>query len=146
MVKIGGNSTLLNYLCHVDACYILANPFLILLQLFPADAVLNKDVHLDKNLVCAPVIKVSGQTTPFLKAVNVELTYSNDDVANIDEEFLPVGNKFKFTTGYGLLLRSQKKTQSKSECQTLNENNDVFIERPRKDQLKFSFSLKHFCK
>ena len=107
---------------------------------------MNKDIHLDRNLVCAPVIKVSGQTTPFLVAVHVELTYSNSDVVNIEEEFLPVGNKINFTTKYGLLLRSQKETQSTSKCQTLNECKDVYIERPRKDQLKFSFSLKHFCK
>ena len=101
---------------------------------------------MDKNLVCAPVIKVSGQTTPFLEAVHVELTYSNSDVVNIEEEFLPVDSKTNFTTKYGLLLRSQKETYLTSKHQALNESNDVFIERPRKDQLKFSFSLKHFCK
>ena len=112
----------------------------------PADVVLNKGVHLDENLVCAPVIKVSGQTTPFLEAVHVELTYSNSDVVNIEEEFLPVGSKINFTTKYGLLLRSQKEIPSSSKHQALNDSNDVFIERPRKDQLKFSFSLKHSCK
>ena len=101
---------------------------------------------MDKNLVCAPVIKVSGQTTPFLEAVHVELTYSNSDILNIEEEFLPVGSKTNFTTKYGLLLRSQKETPSTSKCQTLNDSNDVFIERSRKDQLKFSFLLKHSCK
>ena len=120
--------------------------YCVLFQVFPADAVLNKDIHLDKNLVCAPVIKVSDQTTPFLEAVHVELTYSNSDIVNIEEEFLPVESKINFTTKYGLLLRSQKETQSTSKCQTLNDSNDVFIERPRKDQLKFSFSLKHSCK
>ena len=92
------------------------------------------------------MIKVSGQTTPFLEAVHVELTYSNSDVVNVEVEFLPVGSKTNFTTKYGLLLRSQKETPSTSKCQTLNDSNDVFIERPRKDQLKFSFSLKHSCK
>ena len=92
------------------------------------------------------MIKVSGQTTPFLEAVHVELTYSNSDVVNIEEEFLPVDSKTNFTTKYGLLLRSEKETSSTSKHQALNESNDVFIERPRKDQLKFSFSLKHFCK
>ena len=103
---------------------------------------------MDKNLVCAPVIKVSDQTTPFLEAVHVELTYSNSDVVNIEEEFLPVRRKINFTTKYGLLLRSQKETAPSSKSQTLNDSNDVFIERPRKDQLslKFSFSLKHSCK
>ena len=114
-------------------------------QLFPADAVLNKEVYSDKNLVCAPVIKVSGQTTPFLKDVDVELTYSNNDVANIEEDFLPVGSRIQYTTEYGLLLRSQE-TKSTSKCQKLNENSDVYIERLRKDRLKFLFSLKHFCK
>ena len=114
-------------------------------QVFPADAVLNKDVHLDKNLVCVPVIEVSGQTTSFLELVHVELTYSSSDVVNIEEEFLPVGNKINFTTKYGLFLRSQEETQS-TKCQTLNESNDVYIERPRKDQLKFSFSLENSCK
>ena len=89
---------------------------------------------------------VSGQTTPFLEAVHVELTYSNSDVVNIEEEFLPVDSKTNFTTKYGLLLRSEKETSSTSKHQALNESNDVFIERPRKDQLKFTFSLKHFCK
>jgi hypothetical protein len=118
----------------------------LLFQLFPADAALKKEVYLDKNLVCAPVIKVSGQTTPFLKAVYVDLTYSNNDVANIEEGFLPVGDSITFSTEYGLLLRSRKETESRSKCQTLNESNDVYIERLRKDQLKFSFSLKQFCK
>ena len=119
---------------------------IFLFQVFPADVVLNKDVYLDKNLVCAPVIKVSGQTTPFLEAVHVELTYSNTDIINIEEEFLPVGNKINLTTKYGLLLRSQNETQSTSKCQTLNESNDVYTERQRKDQLKFSFPLKSCCK
>ena len=94
------------------------------------------------------MIRVSGhdQTTPFLEAVHVELTYSNSDVVSVEEEFLPVGSKTNFTTKYGLLLRSQKETPSTSKCQTLNDSNDVFIERPRKDKLKFSFSLKHSCK
>ena len=117
-------------------------------QLFPADSVVNKNVHLDKSLVYAPVIKVSGQTSPFLAPVNVELTYSNDDVADINENFLPVGEKIKYTTDYGLLIRSQKGTESKSKCQALNEamNNNVYIERPEKDKLKLSFSLTKFCK
>ena len=101
---------------------------------------------MDKNLVCVPVIKVSGQTTPFLEAVHVELTYSNTDIVNIEKEFLPVGSKTNFTTKYGLLLRSQKETPSTYKCQTLNDSNDVFIERSRKDQLKFSFLLKHSSK
>ena len=118
----------------------------VLLQVFPADTVFNKDVHLNENLVCAPVIKVSGQKAPFLEAVHVELTYSNSDVVNIEKKFLPVGSKTNFTTKYGLLLRNHKESSSTSKCQTLNDSNDVFIERPRKDQLKFSFSLKHCCK
>jgi hypothetical protein len=112
--------------------------------LFPADAVLKEEICLDKNLVCAPVIRVSGQTTPFLKAVGVELTYSHSDVVNIEKEFLPVGKRVKFTTEYGLLLRSHKETESKSNWQALNESNDVYIERSREDQLKFSFSVEHF--
>ena len=110
--------------------------------MFPADTVLKKDVHLDNNLICAPVIKVTGQTTPFLKAVDVELTYSNHDIADIEDNFLPVGKKSKFTDDCGLMLRSQK---SKPECEILNGSN-LYIERPRKDQLKFLFSVKHFCK
>jgi hypothetical protein len=112
--------------------------------LFPADAVLKEEICLDKNLVCAPVIRVSGQTTPFLKAVGVELTYSHSDVVNIEKEFLPVGKRVKFTNEYGLLLRCHKETESKSDWQALNESNDVYIERSRKDQLKFSFSVEHF--
>jgi hypothetical protein len=112
--------------------------------LFPADAVVNKDIRLDKSLVCAPVIRVSGQKTPFLKAVDVELTYSHSDVVNIEEEFLPVGKTTQFTTEYGLLLRSQEETESKTKWLNINESNKVFIQRPRKDQLKFSFSVEHF--
>ena len=89
------------------------------------------------------MIKVTGQTTPFLKAVDVELTYSNDDVANVKDEFLPIGEKKKFSTELGLLIRKKKK---ESKCQKLNESTEVFIERPRNDQLKFLFSLNHFCK
>ena len=116
-------------------------------QLFPADTVSNKDVYLDKNpVVRAPVIKVSGQIAPFSKAVNVELIYSNNDVLKITGEFLPVGNSIKFTIAYGLLLHSRKDAESKPKWENLNESSDVYIERPRKDQLKFSFSVKHFCK
>ena len=110
--------------------------------MFPADAVLNEDVHSDESLVCAPVIKVTGQTAPFLKEVNVELMHSSKDVADIEEEYLPVGNKFEFSDEYGMLLRSQK---SKTECKRLIQSN-TYIERPRRDQLKFTFSVKHFCK
>ena len=120
----------------------------ISVQVLPADTVLNKDVHSDENLVCAPVVKVSGQTAPFHKSVNVELIYSSNDVKSIEEEFLPVPNRIKFTTDHGLVLRSEKQTESKSKFQTLNdvESNDVYIERLERDKLKFSFSLEHFCK
>ena len=113
-------------------------------QLFPADAVVNKDIRLNKSLVCAPVVRVSGQKTSFLKAVDVELTYSHSDVANIEEEFLPVGKTIQFTTEYGLLLRIHNETESNPNWQALNKSNDVSIERSRQDQLKFSFSVKHF--
>ena len=112
-------------------------------QLLPAEVSLNEDIYNDKSRVYPPVIKVCGQTTTFHKAVDVELTYSNDDVANIKEELLAVGEKKKFSTELGLLIR-QKETES--ECQKLNESTDVFIERPRNDQVKLSFSLNHFCK
>ncbi len=103
-------------------------------------------MHLDKNHVLrAPVIRVSGQTAPFLTAVDVQLTYSSDDVLNIIEEFLPVGNAIKFTTEYGLLLHSRKDAESKTKWENLDEHNDVYIERPRKDQLKCSFSVEHLC-
>ena len=78
------------------------------------------------------------------KEVAVELTYSHSDVANIEDEFLPVGKKTQFTTEYGLLFHNHQETESKSNCHALNESNDVSIERPRKDQLKFSFSVKRF--
>ena len=106
---------------------------------------MNKDMRLNENFVYGPVIKVSGQNTPFLKPVNVEITYSKKDVTKIREDFLPVKSNKKFTTEYGLLLRSQKGKESK-EWENLNESEDVNVERPRLDQLKFLFSVKHFCK
>ena len=112
--------------------------------MFPADAVVNKDIRLNKSLVCAPVIRVSGQKTSFLEPVDVELTYSHSDVTNIKEEFLPVGKTIQFTTEYGLLLRSHNETESQPNWQALNKSNDVSIERLKKDQLKFSFSVRHF--
>ena len=115
------------------------------LQLFPAGALPNRKVPLNKeNLLRAPLIRVSGQMTTFLKSVDVELTYSHKDVKNIEEEFLPVGKKIQWTTEYGLLLHSQKETESTSRCKTLNENSDAYIQRLRKDQLKFMFSVEHF--
>jgi hypothetical protein len=90
---------------------------------------------------------VSGQTNPFLKPINVVLTYSNPKCADIAEEFLPVGKKSTFTTKYGLLVHSQKEFESKTSLEALNENGDqVFIERLRKDQVKFSFSVNHVCR
>jgi hypothetical protein len=103
-----------------------------------------EEIRLNKNLVCAPVIRVSGQTALFLKAVDVELTYSHSDVVNIEEEFLPVGKKIKFTNEYGLLLHNDDETKLKPNWKAINENNDVFFERSRKDQLNFSFSVYHF--
>lgn len=100
-------------------------------------------MRLNENLVYGPVIKVSGQSDPFLKPVDVELTYSHRDVTNISEEFLPVESNMKFTTKYGLLLQSLEEEESK-EWENLNKDNDVHVERLRKDQLKFSFSVKHF--
>ena len=105
---------------------------------------MNKDIRLNKSLVYAPIIRVSGQTTPFLKAVDVELTYSHSDVVNIEENFLPVEKATPFTTEYGLLMHNHNEAGSKDNWQALNESHDVFIERLRKDQLKFSFSVKHF--
>ena len=104
-----------------------------------------KDVRLKKNLVCGPVIRVSGQTSPFLETVDVELTYSHSDVVKIKEEFLPVSEEtIQFTTDYGLLMRSQEAAQSTEKLLNLNESNNVYIQRPRKDQLKFCFSVDHF--
>ena len=115
------------------------------LQLFPAGALPNKDIRFDENnFLRAPLIRVSGKTTSFLEPVNVELTYSHIDVISIEEEFLTVGKKIKFTTEYGILLHSEKETRSTFTFETLNETNNVYIERPRKDQLKFWFSVKHF--
>ena len=105
---------------------------------------MNKYSRLNENFVYGPVIKVSGQRVPFLKPVDVELTYSNKDVTNISTDILPVRRKTNFTTEFGFLRRSQKKKECK-EWENLNEINDVWVERPRKDQLKFSFFIKHFC-
>ena len=113
--------------------------------MFPPDAVLKKDVRLNKSLVCAPVLGVSGQKAPFLHDVDVELTYSHNDVVNIEEEFLPVGKNVKFTTEYGLLLRSNRDVEFGTEWCNLNEGIDVYIERLSENKLKFSFSLRHFC-
>ena len=113
--------------------------------MFPAGVFPNKEVPLDKeNLLRAPLIRVSGETTSFLKSVDVELTYSHSDVINIEEDFLPVGKRIQFTTEYGLLLHSPKETELASKCETLNETNKAYIERPRRDQLKFFFSVEHF--
>ena len=115
------------------------------LQLFPAGVLPNKNIPLnEENLLRAPLIRVSGQTTSFFKSVDVELTYSHSDVIAIEEEFLPVGKKIPFTTEYGLLLHSQKKPKLTSKCETLNETNHAYIERPKKNQLKFLFSVEHF--
>ena len=113
-------------------------------MLFPADVVLKKEIPFGRNIVCCPVIKVSGQTTPFLEAVNVELTYSNTKFREMTEEFLPVQNKIKFAAKFGLLLHSNEEFESKPSCQTLNKGDGVFIERSRIDQVKFSFSVNHF--
>ena len=112
--------------------------------MFPAGALPNKGIPLHEESLRAPLIRVSGQTTSFLKSVDVELTYSHSDVINIEEEFLPVGKRIRFTSEHGLLLQSEKKTNSTFTFQTLNETNDVYIERPRKDQLRFLFSVEHF--
>ena len=113
--------------------------------MFPAGALPNKDLALNQeNILRAPLIRVSGQTTPFLKPVDVELTYSHSDVLAIEEEFLPVEKRTQFTTEYGLLLHSQKTPTLTSKCETLNETSNVYIERPKMDKLKFFFSVGHF--
>ena len=148
------NALTINVICWQKTCsfFILLfidNIILIckiyILQLFPAGALPNKDLALnEENILRAPLIRVSGQTTPFLKPVDVELTYSHSDVLAIEEEFLPVGKRIQFTTEYGLLLHSQKKPKLTSKCETLNETDNVCIERLRMDQLKFFFSVGHF--
>ncbi|XP_028398817.1 uncharacterized protein LOC114522346 [Dendronephthya gigantea] len=113
-------------------------------QLIPVDTIVNTDAYRDQNLIRGPVIKVSGQKVPFLKPVEVELTYSHCDVANIDEDVLPVGTKTKMTAMYGFLLHKHKVTDSELRSEIINETNEVYIERQRKDQLRFFFSVQHF--
>ena len=108
------------------------------------DTIVNKDAYLEQNHICGPIVKVSGQEIPFRKAVKVELTYSHCDIANIKENVLPVGTKTKMTAMYGVLLHKHQMSDSKLRCQTLNETNNVYIERQKKDQLKFFFSVQHF--
>ena len=117
-----------------------------ILQLLPAGALPNKEILLyGENLLRAPLIRVSGQAASFLKSVDVELTYSHRDVCNIEEDFLPIGERIQFTTEYGLLLHSQiEEAEFAPKCETLNESNNAYLERPRKDQLKFLFSVEHF--
>ena len=112
--------------------------------MFPAGVLPNKDIPLNKENLRAPLIRVSGQTTSFLKSVDVELTYSHSDVIAIEEEFLPVGKKIPFTNEYGLLFHSKENPKLTSKCETLNEANNAYIERPKKNQLKFLFSVEHF--
>ena len=116
-----------------------------ILQLFPAGALPSKHILLnEENILRAPLIRISGQTTPFLKSVDVELAYSHSDLVAIEEEFLPVGKRTPYTTEYGLLLHSQKSPKLTSKCEALNETDNVYIERPKMDQLKFFFSVGHF--
>ena len=100
--------------------------------------------HRFETAVHLTLLCLVEQKTSFLKAVDVELTYSHSEVANVEDEFLPVGKTIQFTTEYGLLLRNHNEPKSQPNWQAMNKSNDVSIERSRKDQLKFSFSVKLF--
>ena len=101
---------------------------------------------LNKDLVCFPVIKVSGQEKPFLKLVNVELVYCHEDVAYMNDEFFPVGSKFPFSSKYGVLLRSHKDSHNTDEWESTKDDVNAMIERMQKNRLKITFSVDHFCK
>ena len=112
----------------------------------PIDA-LNLKHTSDGELICLPTLDISGQDKPFLRPVEVQLSYSSDGVANLDEKFLPVGVKPQtFSSKYGILLRNHKNTESKPAWETINESSDAIIERCQKNRIKISFSVKHFCR
>jgi hypothetical protein len=95
------------------------------------------------ELIQFPVLKVSGQDKPFLEPVEVVLGYSCADVADLDEKFIPVGEKLPFTSKYGVLLHSHNNFEGNK---TWENAETVVIERSRKDRLEISFCVKHFCK
>ena len=101
---------------------------------------------LNEDLVCFPVIKVSGQEKPFLKLVDVELVYCHKDIADMNEEFLPVGMKFPFSSKYGVLLRSHKDYHNTHKRRSTEDAVNAMVERLTKYKLKMTFSVEHFSK
>ena len=95
--------------------------------------------------MCFPVIKVSRHEKPFLKLVNVEMVYCHDDVADMNDEFFPVGSKFLFSSKYGVLLRSHKNSRNTDEWGSTKDDVNAMIERMLKNRLKITFSVDHFC-
>ena len=99
---------------------------------------------LNEDLVCFPVIKVSGQEKPFLKLVDVELVYCHEDIADMNEEFFPVGMKFPFSSKYGVLLRNHKDSHNTYKWRSAEDAVNAKVERLRKNKLKMTFSVEHF--
>ena len=98
------------------------------------------------NLVYLPIIEISGRDKPFVHLVEVELVYSNNDVDDLAEEFLPLGKKLPFSRKFGTTLRSHKDRESKCGWERIEGDEKASIERIRMDQVKISLVVKHFCK
>ena len=81
-----------------------------------------------------------------MKLVKVEMVYCHDDVADMNDEFFPVGSKFPFSSKYGVLLRSHKNSRNKDEWESTKDDVNAMIERMLKNRLKIKFSVDHFCK
>ena len=113
-------------------------------QLFPADEVHDMNTWLNEDLVCFPVIKVSGQEKPFLKLVDVELVYCHEDIADMNEEFFPVGKNFRFSSKYGVLLRRHKDSYNTHKWKSAEDAVNAMVERLTKYKLKMTFSVEHF--
>lgn len=128
-----------------DVCYTCLY-FFYLIQLFPADEILDTNTCLNEDLICFPIIKVSGQEKPFLTLVDVELIYSHDDVADLNETFFPIGQTFPFSDKYGVLLRNHKDSQAKHKWKKAKDDKNAEITRMQKNTLKITFSVEHFCK
>lgn len=116
------------------------------MQVFPADELLVTNSRIRDELICLPVVKVSGQQKEFLKPVVVEIDYCTERVNNVDEKFIPVGQTLSFNSQYGVMLQSYKEIPGQFKWKNLADGESSTIYRVQKDKIRITYAVKHFCR
>lgn len=110
------------------------------------DELLDTRTRVLNTSLCFPVVRVTGQVKNFLKPVEVELSYCNETVNEIDEKFFPIGKTLPLNSDFGRILQSYKDAQGQYKWQNVSIATGATIQRIKKDLVQLTFSVKHFCR